>query len=67
LGSNVNDVGVISLPDGERLVLAVFVSKSTAHLEARERVIAEISRAVYDFYLFAGKSANGSREISHGQ
>jgi beta-lactamase class A len=54
VGGSLNDVGVITLPGGAgQVVVAVFIKKSDASFEARERVIADIGRAVHDFYLFA--------------
>ncbi len=54
LGGSVNDAGVITLPQNEgEVVIAVFIKKSDLPFEARERVIADIGRAIYDFYLFA--------------
>jgi len=53
IGGTVNDVGVITLPDGAgHVVLALFVKKGTKP-EASERAIAQISRAVYDYFLYA--------------
>lgn len=43
-----NDIGLIPLPDGRRIAIAVFVTDSTADEATRERVIARIARAVYD-------------------
>lgn len=43
-----NDIGLIELPDGRRLAIAVFVTDSRADERTRERVIAEIGRAAYD-------------------
>jgi beta-lactamase class A len=43
-----NDVGLITLPDGRHLVLAVFVSDSRAAEAEREEVIAKIARAAWD-------------------
>ena len=43
-----NDIGLIELPDGRRLAIAVFVTDSRADEATRERVIAEIGRAAYD-------------------
>ena len=43
-----NDVGLISLPDGRRLALAVFVTDSSAPAETCEATIARIARAIYD-------------------
>jgi len=45
-----NDIGLITLPDGRHLAIAVFVSDSPADLVTRERVIAEIAKAVWDAY-----------------
>jgi beta-lactamase class A len=55
LGGTVNDVGVVSLPDnGGRFVIVVFLKKSAAPVEQRERAIAEIGRSIRDYYLFGG-------------
>jgi beta-lactamase class A len=43
-----NDVGLITLPDGRRLALAVFVIDAHADQDACEHVIAAIAKAVYD-------------------
>jgi beta-lactamase class A len=43
-----NDIGLIFLPDGRRLAIAIFVTDSTADLAAREKVIARIARVAYD-------------------
>jgi beta-lactamase class A len=52
IGGTVNDVGIITLPDGRgRIAVAVFIKKSAKRLEEREHVIAEIARSVYDYML----------------
>lgn len=52
IGGTINDVGVITLPGGAgQVVIAVFVKKSAAPVAARERAIAEIARATYDYFL----------------
>lgn len=43
-----NDVGLITLPNGKRLAIAIFVTDSRADTTTREIVIARIARAVYD-------------------
>jgi beta-lactamase class A len=43
-----NDIGIISLPNGRHLAIAVFVSDAAADEATRERVIAEIAKAVWD-------------------
>ena len=41
-----NDVGLITLPHGRKLAIAVFVADSAAPAAAREHVIAEIGQAI---------------------
>jgi beta-lactamase class A len=48
LTSATNDIGIITLPDGRHLAVAVFVSDSKADLNTREAVIAEIAKALWD-------------------
>lgn len=53
IGGTTNDVGIITLPDGAgHVAITAFVKGSDHPVEARERVIAQISRAVYDYFLF---------------
>lgn len=48
-----NDVGIIDLPDGAgHVVLSVFVKEATGNSETQERQIAQVARAVYDYFLF---------------
>jgi beta-lactamase class A len=43
-----NDIGIITLPDGRHVAIAVFVSDSPADEATRESVIAKIAKAVWD-------------------
>jgi beta-lactamase class A len=43
-----NDIGLIALPDGRRLAIAIFVTDSTADDDTRDAVIARIAQAAYD-------------------
>jgi beta-lactamase class A len=43
-----NDIGLITLPDGRRLAIAVFVTDSPADEATRDAVIARIAKAAYD-------------------
>ena len=53
IGGTTNDVGIITLPDNAgHVAIAVFVKSSEKDGSARERAIAEIARAVHDFFLF---------------
>jgi len=45
-----NDVGIITLPNGKHIALAVFLSNSRASDERREKIIAEISKVVWDYF-----------------
>ncbi|MGB8593315.1 MAG: class A beta-lactamase [Candidatus Acidiferrales bacterium] len=42
-----NDIGLITLPDGRRLAIAIFVTDSTADGATRDAVIARIAKAAY--------------------
>ena len=43
-----NDIGIITLPNGKHLAIAVFVSDSPADEATREGVIAKISKLIVD-------------------
>jgi beta-lactamase class A len=42
-----NDIGLVTLPDGRKLAVAVFVTDSRADEATRMRIIAEIGKAAY--------------------
>ena len=50
LAAATNDIGIVTLPDGRHLAIAVFVSDSKADEATREGVIAKIARAAWDVY-----------------
>jgi beta-lactamase class A len=53
IGGSLNNVGVVTLPgDAGKLIVAIFIKKSDKPFEDRERVIADIARSLYDYYLF---------------
>jgi beta-lactamase class A len=43
-----NDIGIVTLPDGRRLAIAVLVKDSTADEPTREATIATIAKAAFD-------------------
>jgi beta-lactamase class A len=43
-----NDVGVITLPNGKHLAIAIFLSDSYLPDDKRDEVIAKIARAAFD-------------------
>ena len=55
LMSIANDVGIVSMPDGGKFAIAVFVKGDTKGVDTQERVIAEIARTAYDYYLLGGQ------------
>ncbi len=52
IGGTIDDVGILTLPgNAGHVALALFVKEGTKS-EASERAIAQVSRAVYDYFLF---------------
>jgi beta-lactamase class A len=45
-----NDIGLVTLPNGRHMAIAVFVSDSPADTDTREAVIARIARAAWDHF-----------------
>jgi beta-lactamase class A len=43
-----NDIGIITLPNGNHVVIAVFVGDSSGDIETREGTIAKIAKSVWD-------------------
>ena len=43
-----NDVGLVTLPNGRHIAIAVFVSDSPANDVIREEVIAKVAKAAWD-------------------
>lgn len=56
--SATNDVGIITLPNGKHVAIAVFVGDSSADERTRERVIARIAKAVFDTWAAADAIAD---------
>ncbi len=46
----VNNVGIVFLPDGKHFTISVFVTESKEDLDTNEKVIADISKAAWDFF-----------------
>ena len=47
----VNDVGIINLPNGNHIAISVFIDNAKIEYEDAEKVIANISKMVIDFYI----------------
>jgi beta-lactamase class A len=52
ISGSTNDTGIVFLPDGRHLLITVFTKDAKAPAAERERVIAEISRYAYDYFVF---------------
>ena len=53
IGGTTNDVGIITLPDGAgHVAVSLFVKQSARDVEQRERAIAHVARAIYDYFTF---------------
>ena len=48
LAAATNDAGIITLPNGNHLIITVFVTDSKADFDTREAVIAKIAKAAYN-------------------
>lgn len=46
----VNDVGVITLPNGQHVSIALFITKTTENVPTLEKLMAEISKKVFNYY-----------------
>ncbi len=56
IGKTLNDVGIITLPNGAgHVIVAAFVKESGRPDAERERAIAEAARAAHDYFLFTTK------------
>lgn len=53
IGGTTNDVGILTLPEhAGHVVIVAMVKASPLPVETRERAIAQVSRAIYDYFLF---------------
>lgn len=47
-----NDVGIITLPhDGGHIAITAFIKESSKDKTCNERILAEVGRTVYDYFL----------------
>ncbi len=47
----VNDIGIVVLPDGRKYSIVVFVTNSYESYDDSEKIIADISKAAFDYFL----------------
>lgn len=46
-----NDVGILTLPNGEHVAVVIFVSNTTADEKTRDGVMAKVAKASWDYFL----------------
>jgi beta-lactamase class A len=46
----VNDIGIVTLPDGKHFAISVFVVNSAENMEVNEKIISDIGKYVWDYY-----------------
>ncbi len=52
ISGSTNDTGIVYLPDGRHLLITIFTKEAKASTAERERVIADISKYAYDYFLY---------------
>lgn len=56
IGGTVDDIGIVTLPgDAGHVAIAAFVKSARKPMASSEKAIAEVARAVYDYFLFVEK------------
>lgn len=51
ISAAVNDIGVVFLPNDQHFFISVFVTDSKEDTQTNERIIAEIAKATWDFFM----------------
>jgi len=46
----INDIGIVELPNGNQFIISVFVHNTTENYEDGETIIADITKATWEFY-----------------
>jgi beta-lactamase class A len=59
-GTSTNDVGLVTLPGGGHIAVAVLLSGSKLSLEEQEKLIAEVARAAYEAHVTSTVGSAGA-------
>ncbi|MFZ4928742.1 class A beta-lactamase, subclass A2 [Chryseobacterium sp. Mn2064] len=51
LRAAMNDVGIVTLPNGKHFILSVYLKNITEEMADTEKIIADISHAVWEYYI----------------
>lgn len=55
LTAAVNDIGIVFLPNGQHFYISVFVTNSLENADTNEKIIADISKAAWDYFTGTAK------------
>lgn len=55
LTAAVNDIGIVFLPNGKYYFISVLVKNSSENEAVNEKIIADVSKAAWDYFLVGGK------------
>lgn len=47
----INDIGIVRLPNGNHFVISVYVSNSKENTQTNEKIISDISKLVWDYFV----------------
>lgn len=47
----VNDIGIVTLPNGKHFSISVFVSNSSENMETNEKIIADLTELAWDYFV----------------
>jgi len=50
LTAAVNDIGIVTLPNGKHFIICIFVSNSYENEASNEKIISDISKSTYDYF-----------------
>jgi beta-lactamase class A len=50
LTGGINDIGIVKLPNGNHFIISVFVYNTTETYKDGEEIIADITKATWDYY-----------------
>ena len=48
MATNTNDIGIVTLPNGQHLAMAIYVHDITGDMDYAESIIAALAKAIYD-------------------
>lgn len=51
LRAAMNDIGIVKLPNGKHFILSVYLKNITEEREATEKIIADITKATWNYYI----------------